>query len=253
MHRHSFEVMGTVVSLALRGQHEEGAAADAAWAAVTESLRRADAMFSTYRPDSVVNRWGRGELAVADAPAELAEVLGLAENARTGSGGAFDIRAVRSPFGGGPDPSGVVKGWAVQRASRALDALPGTDYCLAAGGDLVCRTRTGAKPWRIGIEDPDDPARVVAVVPVANGAVATSGSARRGAHVVDPRTGRAAREVRQVSVVAPTLVEADVEATAAFVLGGEGIAWLEERGRTGVLVTHGGVVRVGPQRRGRCA
>ena len=39
------------------------------------------------------------------------------------------------------DPSGVVKGWAVQRAARAFDALADTDVCLSAGGDMVCRVR----------------------------------------------------------------------------------------------------------------
>lgn len=244
--RRAFEVMGTVVSVALRGRHEEGAAADAAWAAVTDSLVRADAMFSTYRPGSVVNRWGRGELALADAPPELAEVLGLAEQARLESGGAFDIAAVRSPYGGGPDPSGVVKGWAVERASGALEALPDTDWCLSAGGDLLCRTRdSGGDPWRIGIEDPDDPSRTIGVVPVTNGAVATSGSAHRGAHVIDPRTGRPAAALRQVTVVAPTLVEADIDATAAFVLGVEATSWLQARRRTGVVVTRSGAYALG--------
>ncbi len=68
-------------------------------------------------------------------------MLALAEEARLLSGGAFDIRATRSQYGGGPDPSGVVKGWAVQRASALLERLADTDFCLSAGGDMVCRTR----------------------------------------------------------------------------------------------------------------
>ncbi|MBM7516252.1 FAD:protein FMN transferase [Nocardioides nitrophenolicus] len=239
--RRAFEVMGTVVSLALRGRYAEGPEAEAAWAEVTASLRRVDELFSTYRPDSVVNRWGRGELALVDAPPELTEVLTLAEVAREASGGAFDIEAVRSPYGGGPDPSGVVKGWAVRRASAALDRLAATDYCLSAGGDLLCRTRVpGAPAWRIGIEDPADPRRLVAVVPVADGAVATSGSAHRGDHIRDPRTGTAPAGLRQVTVVAPDLVAADIEATTAFVLGERGVPWLLGRGRSGVVVAADG-------------
>ncbi len=243
VHRRAFEVMGTVVSLALRGRYADGPEAEAAWAEVVASLRHVDAVFSTYRPDSVVNRWGRGELPLLDAPPELTEVLALADVAREASGGAFDIEAVRSPHGGGPDPSGVVKGWAVQRASLALERLAATDYCLSAGGDMVCRTRVpGAPAWRIGIEDPADPRRVVAVLPVANGAVATSGTARRGAHIHDPRTGTAPDGLRQVTVVASDLVAADVEATTAFVLGEQGVPWLLARGRTGVVVAADGTV-----------
>jgi thiamine biosynthesis lipoprotein len=243
VHRRAFEVMGTVVSLALRGRYAEGPEAETAWAEVMASLRHVDAVFSTHRPDSVVNRWGRGELALVDAPPELTEVLTLADVARDASGGAFDIEAVRSPYGGGPDPSGVVKGWAVQRASRALERLAATDYCLSAGGDMVCRTRVpGAPAWRIGIEDPADPHRLVAVLPVVDGAVATSGSARRGAHIRDPRTGTVPDGLRQVTVVAPDLVAADVEATTAFVLGEQGVPWLLARGRAGVVVAADGSV-----------
>lgn len=245
VHRRTVEVMGTVVSLALRGRHASGPAADAAWAAVVDSLQGADRMFSTYRPDSVVNRWGRGELALEEAPAGLSEVLALAEEARVASGGAFDIAAVRSPHGGGPDPSGVVKGWAVQRASVLLDTLDDTDSCLAAGGDLVARVRRpDGAAWQIGIEDPSDPSRLLATVPLENGALATSGSAHRGAHIIDPRSGAAASGIRQVSVIGADLTGVDIDATAAFVLGDAADAWLTERGRTALVVGLDGAVRV---------
>ena len=61
------------------------------------------------------------------------------------------------------DPSGVVKGWAAERAATRLADLPDTDYCLSAGGDITCRTLDpDAPPWRVGIEDPHDPTRLVA-------------------------------------------------------------------------------------------
>ena len=92
------------------------------------------------------------------------------------------------------DPSGVVKGWAVDRAVAPLLALDDTDVCLSAGGDMVCHVADpDGEPWVIGIEHPLDPTRLVARVPVHRGAVATSGSAHRGAHVVDARTGPRAR------------------------------------------------------------
>lgn len=236
-HRRTVEVMGTVVSLALRGRHAQGPEVDLVWAEVVGVLRRADEVFSTYRPDSPINRWGRGELALGDAPPEVAEVLALAEEARLASGGAFDIRATRSPYGGGPDPSGVVKGWAVQQASALLERLSDTDFCLSAGGDMVCRTRhPGADPWLIGIEDPADPMRLIATVPVHNGAVATSGTPHRGEHIIDPRTGTPSRTLRQVTVIGPDLTAVDTEATAAFVLGDEARRWLRARRRAAVLV-----------------
>lgn len=233
MRRYVEHAMGLPVSLALRGRHEDDAAALDAWAAVMASLHEADRIFSTYRTDSWVSRLGRGEVGVADCPAEVAEVLAIGEGARVASGGAFDVRR-----GGVLDPSGVVKGWAVERASAPLRDLPETDFCLSGGGDLVGHVADpDGADWRIGVEDPHDPARVVAVVPLRHGAVATSGLAHRGAHVVDARTGRPPTSLASVTVVAPSLTDADVAATAALALDADGPAWLRRRpGLTGLVV-----------------
>ena len=231
--RYVEHVMGMPISLALRGRHTDDTAASGAWAEAVAALRDVDRVFSTYRPDSFVSRLGRGEVALEEGPPEVAEVLALGEVARLQSAGAFDVRR-----GGVLDPSGVVKGWAVERAARPLRALPGTDCCLSAGGDLVCHVAGPASPdWRIGIEDPHDPTRLLAVVPVRNGAVATSGLAHRGGHVVDARTGEVPDAVASVTVVHDDLTWADLDATAAFALGRDAARWLRSRPyRTGLVV-----------------
>jgi FAD:protein FMN transferase len=239
-------VMGMPVSLALRGAHADGPRADAAWNAALAVLAEVDAVFSTYRPDSVVSRLGRGELDPADCPSVVGEVLAIGERARRDSGGAFAVRR-RGPDGAEVlDPSGVVKGWAAERAAVALRALPDTDFCLSLGGDLVCRTLdAGTPPWRIGIEDPADPRRLVAVVPVSTGAVATSGTAHRGQHLVDARTGAPPEGVMSVTVVAASLTDADVDATAAYARGTDAARWLDTRaGRTGLVVWADGTTSV---------
>ena len=178
--------MGMPISLALRGRHTDDAAARGAWAEAVAALRDVDRVFSTYRPDSFVSRLGRGELTARRLPARG----GRGARARGAGPAAVARRLRRTPAAAVLDPSGVVKGWAVERAARPLRALPDTDVCLSAGGDLVCQVAGPDSPdWRIGIEDPHDPTRVVAVVPVRTGAVATSGLAHRGGHVVDARTG----------------------------------------------------------------
>ena len=102
--------------------------------------------------------------------------------------------------------------------------------CLSAGGDMVCHVADPAgDPWRVGIEDPHDPRRVVAVVPVRSGAVATSGTAHRGAHLVDARTGRAPAGVASVTVIGPSLTWADIDATAAYARGIGAADWLRTR------------------------
>jgi thiamine biosynthesis lipoprotein len=231
------QVMGMPISLALRGRHTDDAAR-AAWAEVVVFLQHVDAVFSTYRPDSHVSRLARGEITVADCPPEVGEVLALGAAAERESWGAFSIRLPRPDGSLVLDPSGVVKGWAVERAAAALDQLPDTDYCLSAGGDMTCRTldRDGV-PWRVGIEDPADPRRVLAVVPVFTGGVATSGTAHRGAHLVDARTGRPPAGVASVTVVAGSLTWADIDATAAYAQGENAARWLEtRRGRSGLVV-----------------
>lgn len=234
VHRRVEMVMGLPISLALRGPHATGVRADAAWAEVLAVLREVDRVFSRYRPDTFISRLGRGETGVDDCPREVAEVLALGEEARRASGGAFDVRRPGVPL----DTDGVVKGWAVQRAAHALDDLAGTDYCLSGGGDMVCEVRDpDAEPWRIGIEDPRDPSRVLAVVPVRHGAVATSGGAHRGAHVVHAGTGHPPQGVASVTVVAADLTWADIDATAAYAMGHDALAWLRTRpGRSGLVV-----------------
>jgi thiamine biosynthesis lipoprotein len=238
-HRHVEHVMGMPISLALRGRHADDDRAAAAWGAALAALREADRVFSTYRADSVISRLGRGAVDLADcAPADAAdvrEVLALGEAARHDSGGAFDVRR-----GGVLDPSGVVKGWAAERAAARLRALPDTDFCLSAGGDITCRTLDPeSPPWRIGVEDPHDPGRLVAVIPLRTGAVATSGTARRGAHIVDARTGKPATGLASVTVVGDDLTTVDIDATAACALGPAGAeSWLRGRGHRSALIVH---------------
>lgn len=243
--RYVEQVMGLPFSLALRGRHTGDAAARMAWAAVVADLREADRVFSTWRPDSWVSRLAREEVEVEECPPEVREVLALGNAAADASRGAF---AVHRPDGRGGtvfDPSGVVKGWAAERAAWHLAGLPETDHCLSAGGDVLAWTADPAgRPWTIGVEDPDDPRRIIARVPLRRGAMATSGSAHRGAHVVDGRTGLPPVGVRQVTVVGESLTAVDIEATSAFALGREAADWLRARGRTGVIVDDEGRAQV---------
>ncbi len=236
-------VMGMPISLALRGRHADTAAGAAAWDEVLTSLRWADEVFSTWRDDTIISRLGRGELTVEECPPEVGDVLAIAETARRATDGAFDVRRL---VDGQPvlDPSGVVKGWAVERAARTLRDLDDTDFCLSAGGDLVCFAATGRPEWRIGVEDPADPAHVLAVVPVRDGAVATSGATHRGDHVRHAITGLAPAGIGSVTVVHSSLMVADLEATCAYLQGVGAADWLRARGRTGVVVSAAGVPEV---------
>jgi len=220
------QIMGLPVSVHLRGPDPRDPAVEAAVAAYFADLRRADAIFSTYRADSEISRWERGELTLAAADPLLGRVLARCDQAFTRTSGFFDARSLPDPLGGPPrtDPSGLVKGWAVERATRHLP--PEYGWCVNAGGDIVAHAPAGQPAWRVGIEDPTRDGKILRVVTTRRGAVATSGTRHRGTHIVDPRTGRPPTGVLQVSVLGPQLLWADVYATAAFARGVGALAWL---------------------------
>ena len=215
-------VMGMPVELVVRDRRLGAGAVERVFA----WLRWVDATFSTYRADSEVRRLDRGELALPDAHPLVREVLARCERLRVASGGYFDARA-----GGALDPSGLVKGWAVDRAMALLEEAGARDLCVDAGGDV--RVRGG--PWRIGIRHPREHDRLAAVLELRSGAVATSGCYERGAHIVDPRTGRPPAGVQSVTIVGPELASADAYATAAFAMGAAGPAWTARLAGHGAL------------------
>ncbi|SDS54773.1 FAD:protein FMN transferase [Agrococcus carbonis] len=242
-------VMGTAVSvhvhLAAGADASLAArAAGAADAAIGE-VRRIDALCSTYRADSEVERLRSGDLDWADAHPlvhELAERCRQMEDATHGR--------VSAGWRGGFDPTGLAKGWAVERAVALelapLLAVPGVVAVgMNAGGDMQLATAPGADwTWRIGITDPLAPGGLLAVVEVVDGAVATSGTVERGSHIVDPTTGRPALGAVAATVVADGLTEADAWATAAVVAGAADLSWIGEAGtRSGLVVAPDGTVR----------
>jgi thiamine biosynthesis lipoprotein len=184
-------------------------------------LREVDATFSTYREDSEISRLDRGELTVADCRPEVDEVLRRCLELERATGGYFSVRPA-----GRLDPSGLVKGWAVAGAARRLEAAGAQRFCINAGGDVVARGRPEPdRPWRVGIRHPEAHERLAAVVAVENLAVATSATYERGAHILDPHTGRPPTGLLSVTVVGPDLTTADAYATAAFAMGAGGPAW----------------------------
>ncbi|MFF8972987.1 FAD:protein FMN transferase [Streptomyces sp. NPDC014995] len=212
MHRVE-HVMGFPVSLRVEDVGVPGAAGDAVFA----WLREVDERFSPFKAGSEVSRHGRGELSADELSADLVEVLGLCERYRVATGGAFDVRLP----GRGFDPCAIVKGWSVQRAAELLRDAGARRFCLNAGGDVVA----GGGPWRVGVRHPEIADRLCTVLELTDGAVATSARYERGDHIVDGRTGAPATGLLSVTVVAPTLTEADAVATAAFAMGAEGVGW----------------------------
>ncbi|HYN95765.1 MAG TPA: FAD:protein FMN transferase [Pilimelia sp.] len=183
-------------------------------------LRAMDTAFSPLRRDSLVSRVRRGELA-PETYAPLAELVRRCAAMRAATDGWFDAWAVP----GGFDPSGLLKGWAVERAAARLRVAGIADLAVTAGSDVLVRGRgPGGGPWRVGLRHPQRPREVVTVLALTDGAVATTGAGRRG-HIVDPHTGAAADELAVATVTGPDLSVADAYATALYAAGPAGLDW----------------------------
>ena len=184
-------------------------------------LRDVDATFSTYREDSEISRLDRGELTVAECRPDVDEVLQRCMALERATYGYFSVRPA-----GRLDPSGLVKGWAVDGAADRLAAAGARRFCINAGGDVVARGRPEpGRGWRVGIRHPQEADQLAAVLEVEDLAVATSGEYERGTHIVDPHTRRPPTGLLSVTVVGPELAKADAYATAAFAMGEGGPGW----------------------------
>jgi thiamine biosynthesis lipoprotein len=237
------QIMGMPISIHLRSRGADPApGAHAAVTACFDDLRRIDRIFSTYRSDSDVSRIARGELTIADADPLVAVVEAECLGAERRTDGRFSAH-----WSGVFDPTGHVKGWAVEDAARRHLA-PLVDAAVAvginAGGDMQLFTAMDADwRWNVGIADPRTPGALLATLAVANGAVATSGVAERGRHIIDPRTGLPASGVCSATIVGDGLASADVWATAAVVAGFEDRSWIAGSAtRTGLVVADDGRV-----------
>jgi thiamine biosynthesis lipoprotein len=245
---HREAVMGTIVTIDIYTAHEvsgdELGALRGRLSRARAVLHRADEVFSTWQPGSPVSRLRRGEISLAQAPAEVGEVAELCAAARELSGGWFDPWAMP----GGFDPTGYVKGWAAQNAlAEFSDALPAAavrGVIVNAAGDIASSGGMGpGQPFRIGIADPAAPRRLAEIVELT-GAVATSGTYERGSHLIDPHSGHTAARAASASVTGPDLGLADALATALAVAGEPGLTLIEPlSGYEALLIGHDGSKR----------
>jgi FAD:protein FMN transferase len=235
--RHAEHVMGTVVSFDVPPWAGPPSARDAVLGRAVSWLHWVDATFSPYRDDSDVSRFGRGSLALSDCAPELAQVLAACAEVSALSGGYFTTTP-----GGRFDPSGYVKGWAIERAAAMLTAAGSAEHSVNGGGDIQCVGERGpGQPWRVGIAHPLRPGSLALVVTGRDFAVATSGVAERGPHIINPRTGQPATGLASVTVVGAGLAAADAYATAAFAMGTGARDWIETvDGYEAFAITPGG-------------
>jgi len=263
--------MGSPLRLSVTGL--AAASARRAWATVVEDVERTEATLSRFRAESDLSRLNltAGSGAWIAASPRLYAMLAASERARHLTVGRFDARVVRvleqlgeragvtlpepaSPASAHPwlerdprqrrvrlwapaDSGGIGKGlalrWAADAVTRA--GLAGHGLLLEAGGDIVARGSAPDRgPWRIGVEDPQQPdGEPLAVLEVTEGSVVTSSIAVRRwrtddgisvHHLIDPRTGEPGGEgLAAVTVLGLDPAWSEVWSKALFLSGARGI------------------------------
>ncbi len=189
---------------------------------VFADFRLLDNIFSPFIETSEVSRMNRGELAPEQAGELAGQVMKLCRQYERATDGYF------SAWNGGRfDPSGLVKGWAIDRACSILDRRGYRNFYVDAGGDVQTRgLRDAVRPWRVGIRHPVVRDKFACVVLVSGSAVATSGTYEKGEHIINPHTGEPAAALLSFTVVGPDILQADVFATAAFAMGMPGLDFI---------------------------
>jgi FAD:protein FMN transferase len=269
LHRHRFTAMGGPCEL--QAYAAAAPAAAAACAAGEAEVRRLEAAYSRYRDDSITSRINRSAGSPVAVDAETAALLDFGQTAWQQSDGAFDLTsgalrrawdftAARVPAQAEVDAAlahvgwhrvrwrrpeltlaagmeidfgGIVKEYAADRACRALRDAGVRHGLVELGGDIaVVGPHPDGAPWQVGVRDPRDPARAIAAIELAGGAIASSGdyeryfiaNGRRYCHILDATTGWPCAGPASVSVVAPECLLAGAVSTIAMLKGPD---WLQ--------------------------
>jgi FAD:protein FMN transferase len=127
------------------------------------------------------------------------------------------------------DLGGFAKGYAVDNGAAILARQGVRHAVVAAGGDSRMLGDRCGRPWTIGVRDPRREDEVVALLPLEDVAVSTSGdyeryfddADERCHHLIDPRTGRSPHAVHSVTVIAPDGLTSEALSKTVFVLGVE--------------------------------
>ena len=133
---------------------------------------------------------------------------------------------------------GIAVGYIVDRASEVMKRNGVSNHLIDASGDIrVSGTAAQGKAWTVAIQDPEKKREYPDVVSMKEGAISTSGNyeiyydkEKLFHHIVDGRTGHSPHLAKSVTVMAPTVLEADALSTGVFVMGPQaGVEFVNQR------------------------
>ena len=212
-------IMGMPITVEIIGEAFSGSIEN-----LFKYFRSIDNRFSTYKNSSEISRVNAGLPRSYWSP-EMKTVIELCDQTKVLTKGYFDISRH-----GKLDPSGLVKGWAVNNAAQQLINSGTTNFYIEAGGDIqVNGLNADNQPWAIGIRNPFKTAEIIKVVQLSDQGMATSGTYIRGQHIYNPYSrDHEITDINSLTVIGPNVYEADRYATAAFAMGKVGIGFIEE-------------------------
>ena len=182
-----------------------------------------DETFSTYKATSEISQINAGHHPKNSWSADMRYVFEQSELTRQETGGYFSIQHY-----GHIDPSGYVKGWAIQNAAQMVTEDGIENYYIEVGGDLqVSGLNSTNLPWTVGIRNPFNELEIIKRVSLHNLGMATSGTYIRGQHIYNPLLpSTPLLDIVSLTVIGPRIVDADRFATAAFAMGKDGINFI---------------------------
>lgn len=236
-HKVVFETMGTMATLTIASNVDADQAGHAAHVCEA-SLAGDDHRFSHYDVRSEITRWMNGAPIGEAARRDIQFVRDQCILLNIASEGVF---SAIDPVTGRLDTAGYAKGHAIGKAVQAVRSMGVQDFSITVGGDTFCSGRPDSKrTWTIGVADPTRKRRVMAVLEVRDGAVATSGAAERGSHIWNRRPSSS---LLSFTVTGPDIATADGYATIGFAMGESGIDWVgQHEGYSSLAIRADGVI-----------
>jgi len=181
-----------------------------------------DEKYSPFKKDNELAKINAGILPLSQAKPEMQAIFALCSQTKTLTHGYFDIY-----HQGKYDPSGLVKGWAINNAAKLLKKSGFQNFYVDAGGDIqVSGLNAAGHPWKLGVRNPFNRFQNVKTFSFTNGGVATSGTAIRGQHIYSPHNPSPITDILSLTVTGPNIYEADRFATAAFAMGKRGLDFI---------------------------
>ncbi len=213
------DIMGMPITIEVSDGHVTAKDLDEAF----KYLTYVDEKFSTYKLDSEITKINQKLIRRSQYSADMRLVLAACEKTKQETDGYFNIEQ-----NGKIDPSGYVKGWAIQNCANLLGKMGFKNYFVDAGGDIqAAGLNPDGVPWIVGIRNPLNKTEIVKRISLHNAGIATSGTYIRGQHIYNPfKPESTFIEVLSLTVIGRYVVDADRFATAAFAMGKKGVAFI---------------------------